>query len=114
MTENGHTPGPWEMRDVSQNWLEILSPLEGGSSPVIATVLPTQYAVLGKSPEQFANARLIAAAPELLRILEHIALRLNLEETENPGRVYILAARREEINNIIAKAKGAKRAVLLW
>ena len=61
---NKHTPGPWEAREVSQNWIEILA-----SDLVIGTVLPTQYVSLGRSPEQQANARLIAAAPELLEAL---------------------------------------------
>ena len=53
------------------------------------------------------NTRLMQEAPELYRLLTHVAARLNLEEQENPGGKYILAAWREEINQLLARTKGA-------
>jgi hypothetical protein len=62
MNESNHTPGEWEIRDndyfPNQKTIET-----DGSSRVIA--------VIDKSDEEdLANARLIAAAPELLEVLE--------------------------------------------
>ena len=61
MNESNHTPGEWEIRDndyfPNQKTIET-----DGSSRVIA--------VIDKSDEEdLANARLIAAAPELLAAL---------------------------------------------
>jgi len=93
------TPGPWQLWKHGRIGAHFrLDMPDGGYNADIAVV---ELRVKGGP----ANARLIAAAPELLRILEHIAARLNLEEKENPGGIYILAARREEINQTIAKAR---------
>jgi hypothetical protein len=56
------------------------------------------------------NARLIAAAPDLLELLEQILVRLELEKAEYLARgerpVFILAARIDDIKTAITKAKG--------
>lgn len=54
MSEQKHTPGPWESCGVS---------IESQNGTYIAVLRSTNS----------ANARLIAAAPELLRTLQHIA-----------------------------------------
>lgn len=66
-TENSHIPGPWEARRVRRNWTAIC--------PVgYATVIAEQYDSNDKalSPRDWANACLLAAAPELLEALNHI------------------------------------------
>lgn len=72
----GHTPGPWHpdlSLDAGTTW-DIVD--ERGLGAIIATI-PAHDPDDGPAPttpeEDAANARLIAAAPELLRVLEHIA-----------------------------------------
>jgi len=69
------TPGPWEAREVSQSWIEILgNPDDQGSRQIVGTVLATEA---GHSPEQRANARLIAKAPGMFAALEATVTRLS-------------------------------------
>ena len=67
-----HTPGPWTSRLVASGWL-----IEAGDTDEtyaqIAMVLED-----GPNPEAYEhNARLIAAAPELLEALQVISLGLS-------------------------------------
>jgi hypothetical protein len=65
-----HTPGPWEIND---NGLIYGQCREGDDeAPCVADVIKDrELAAFGiMSPEETANARLIAAAPELLFALE--------------------------------------------
>ena len=82
-----HTPGPWATHKTEGNGgnipdrLEIVGPEEGRKRSLIASI----YGF--KLPEGQANARLIAAAPELLEtcesLLEIIDVRmLELSEVE--------------------------------
>ena len=65
MSEAKHTPGPWKE-----------SPYKGGSAPDIPIMVGTECIAsvhhLGRSrnAEWLANAKLIAAAPEMLAALE--------------------------------------------
>jgi hypothetical protein len=60
---NKHTPGPWEVSKLG-NGLYILGDRRPGSAQVVATVGGSSQANLE------ANARLVAAAPELLAQLK--------------------------------------------
>ena len=91
-----HTPGPW---DVAQ----------GNGREVFAREFPVAYAYDGTTgkptgddiPERAqANARLIAAAPELLEALEAITATSTLQTTE----AFTAAIKRAEA--AIRKAKG--------
>jgi hypothetical protein len=72
-----HTPGPWrvgaDLRAVCVGWTDAngnASPagfVRGGWPKVIAKIPHGSWAGIG---EHVANARLIATAPELLRVLE--------------------------------------------
>ena len=89
-----HSPGPWAQAPLSA--VEILGPDE----TMIAT---SRYGMNGISREQaVANARLIAAAPELLAALQELnrAVRqfTNADESDWPELVAARAA--------IAKATG--------
>lgn len=104
MTANKHTPGPWEVvvnygdltvrsanaRDTQDaTYLEIVSEVGG---------LRTGLQCLDWS-EELANARLIAAAPELLDLVRELwsDVRDNSEEDEPYGR---------RVRDVIAKATG--------
>lgn len=68
-----HTPGPWYVEATHTN--QFLISLKDGST--IATI--GEYVNEGGSLEQLeANARLIAAAPKLLRSCEELLERINL------------------------------------
>ena len=68
-----HTPGPWTTYNshgstILRNWRIGESNSTPGVTKIVATVA-TEHS--GRSPEeQYANAQLIAAAPELLDALE--------------------------------------------
>lgn len=60
-----HTPGPWNARPIDPSgWVDIVR--EDGSA------WPLPFAAC-KHFDQEANARLIAAAPDLLELLQEIA-----------------------------------------
>jgi len=70
---NTHTPGPWTTYNshgttILRNWRIGESNTTPGVTIPVATVANED---MGRSPEeQYANARLIAAAPQLLDALE--------------------------------------------
>lgn len=94
MTNTKHTPGPWFVLDVTRhNWRARVAP---ESNPR----LNTAALVFGHSEDHVtANARLIAAAPELLAALEDL-LEYHSEdddrETYQAAFSAILKARGEE------------------
>ncbi len=64
MTKSQHTPGPWKAH---MNFIMCNAPMK--SSYFIAQVNPDPTM---SNEEALANARLIAAAPELLEALEQV------------------------------------------
>lgn len=88
-----HTPSPWSMGRAATD-TAIYDRL-GGHIATLPAMLP--------SDEILANARLIAAAPDLLAALEAL-LDNALEDCPNPTRHFIDAA--DAANAAIAKAKG--------
>jgi hypothetical protein len=69
-----HTPGPWAVDD---DTLEIFSIVPGHSTGWIAKVLGNDDNGRPLSPDEMAaNARLIAAAPELLSALRPLVERV--------------------------------------
>lgn len=64
MEKTNHTPGPW-------NWGESYKGLYSPNGPVIDFVR-YEGGFLAYGPQQEANAKLIAAAPELLRLLREL------------------------------------------
>jgi hypothetical protein len=85
-----HTPGPWEITGFSDCQL-----ITKDVPPALGQPL-----AIGRTygPDQIANARLIAAAPELLEALEECAFVLKAHKIND--RVRDVAA------SVIAKAKG--------
>ena len=87
MTTTQHTPGPWHIARRSHAEKRILVTKDGER---VLACCSTGYA--GKrgpipEPERLANARLIAAAPELLAALQQAALVLKWAVQESKGKV---------------------------
>lgn len=69
-----HTPGPWIIIDDSRCFKEIKITTEGREKDSVVSICEMDLHFRGIiGDEQNANARLIAAAPELLKALEMIA-----------------------------------------
>ena len=65
---NGHTPGPWKMRP-SQDGSGDIGITANGLPNVLAECFAAIRYKDERSPEAAANARLIAAAPDMLSLL---------------------------------------------
>ncbi|RRV80383.1 hypothetical protein [Stutzerimonas stutzeri] len=90
---NGHTPGPWSI-DKEERW--VIHEPEGKSGTL---VVPEIYL---DDDEAIANARLIAAAPELLAALESAQMALMGYTHQNA----VTLAALEKARAAIAKARG--------
>ena len=103
MSKAKHTEGPWTLRPLNEEIgeYEIVGPRhsdETGESEYIAVVC-------GGLPESEANARLIAAAPELLEALEELLSAVDKAcGTAIPRGSF--SAARKAARDAIAKATG--------
>lgn len=115
-----HTPGPWRTGDLA---VTIFGPKSDHPAPVTIAHLATPGPRLSVS-EQKANARLIAAAPEMLAALESIidsahdntselfGLHMRERGTTTPKNRAIASGLTEDLKRvqraraIIAKARG--------
>jgi hypothetical protein len=88
---SAHTPGPWHIWSIGSVDMYI-GPPQDIDSPAVA-IVPLRVSTRAA---QVPNARLIAAAPEMLAALEHA--REWLQGSEPHRATYI--------SEIIAKAKG--------
>lgn len=100
MTEQTkHTPGPW-----SSDWQFIVANDPNGVHPDIYIAEISESDDEGRvasDEQQQANARLIAAAPELLKALEDaLAYMVDYKKCQNEGLL-------NDMRAAIAKAKGA-------
>lgn len=105
-----HTPGPWEV-DSCGDPLIVNGPEHGDAS--IVAILATDAAnAWGYGEEETrANARLIAAAPDLLDAAEEISAAASAvigawECGDLAAAVNLLDACRESLRDAISKAKG--------
>lgn len=72
MSEITHTPGPWKLYPDDENGQAVV----GGQHTEIATCW---HHCLGSIEKQMrANARLIAAAPDLLNALENLTIAIGM------------------------------------
>lgn len=99
-----HTPGPWEWW--TSNSLMRLTGADGKDGGVLYAAMHSGVPDVSVSE---ANARLIAAAPDLLRVLEDAEsmlqeLKLTCASADEEGAV---THQINEINEVIAKATGA-------
>lgn len=92
-THEKHTPGPWDAWD------------DDGTG-TLPCVLAKQVTAFGNfyvaQCNNFADARLTAAAPELLDMLKQVLMRLDLEPVE---AVFPCSAMRHDIRAALAKAE---------
>jgi len=98
---NTHTPGPWRCNYGNGTNLthDVTIWGLGGRTVIGELCSDPAFGPVPSNSEMAANARLIAAAPELLEALEEIAEQLELE---GPSCSDILAAAR----STIAKVRG--------
>lgn len=96
-----HTPGPWQIlpEEADKDYIRIRGTVLGGRYKVANVPTPTYEGVPPREVEETrANARLIAAAPELLAMLEAW-----FEHEYGYG----IGPTHDEVKTLIAKAKGA-------
>ena len=99
-TQATHTPGPWELQErPSTSDHEPIKAANGDFVAYALRQLRTEDAAIPVDPTERANARLIAAAPELLEALQVIAPDFYLL----PTRVQAIA------RAAIAKATGREK-----
>ena len=110
MGSSKHTPGPWRVRPEAANWRAVCDALgcsayEAVLSDDTAVALVVAHGSRpGNVPPTNHNARLIAAAPELLE-----ALRKLLADAENVRRVML---REAGIGMVDENALDAARAAI--
>lgn len=88
-----HTQGPWQVINTQGVGLHVKT----SNFDLIATMANGDD-FFAKNPQNEANARLIAAAPELLKVAEDFALLADLHDWEG--------AAIDNARAIVAKAKG--------
>lgn len=65
---SGHTPGPWAVAEALERSIKARVVL-GAGGQVVALVVPGEDHVADGGSEREANARLMAAAPDLLALV---------------------------------------------
>jgi hypothetical protein len=104
MTETTHTPGPWYMEaEAYDSHYQISDDCCTTIAQVEAWDGDNDKEVMGQAK---ANARLIAAAPELLRVLENLADQAD-EDCPQENRSRHFADALETARDFIAKSKAA-------
>jgi hypothetical protein len=94
-----HTPGPWKQYRDSQGNVRIQGNVPGGPVAFIEEMNNT-----GGTPQDHANARLIAAAPELLDALKRILEGNTMEGREEWGFRDVIQEHYKIARAAIAKA----------
>lgn len=99
-----HTPGPWEVAGPMDDAGRIAVRAKSETAWYVAAVAP----MAGGGPDTSeANARLIAAAPDLLRSAKALLLSLRSYcATHNPKSIGACCLNREDAAVAIAKAEG--------
>lgn len=97
------TPGPWEVKpeEVDRPYIRIRGTQWGGRFKVANVLSPDYDGVHHREADETrANARLIAAAPELLEALQGLLIRVADDEEYGPEHAITIA------RAAIAKATG--------
>lgn len=95
-----HTPGPWEKVDGTDG---ITRGIRGWHGPEIVNVINWNGISRATSVTGQANAKLIVAAPELLRLLNEALRTLEMWQDVLPAVILC-----EDIRSAIAKATGGE------
>jgi hypothetical protein len=104
-----HTPGPWVRRNIASARDIYIAEANDGGAPSVA-IVPTRVSRL--ADEEDANARLIAAAPDLLAALRRIVASddahatLHAPDDDDIARMVEYAAAFDNARAAIAKATG--------
>lgn len=99
-----HTPGPWRLlpEEADRAYVRVRGTIPGGRYKVANIVTPTYHGAPPREAEETrANARLIAAAPDLLESLAELLDALDQNGSCSYERI------REAGRAAIAKALGA-------
>jgi hypothetical protein len=115
MSKLKHTPGPWRFGRGYRDKVEIDAPNGDGSIGLrswknLATVYGDSFDE-GKNAQGRANARLIAAAPDMLEALETVFSVIEGAEgatMATDGELLRWEVIEKAIKNAIAKAKGGR------
>lgn len=103
MTTTKHTPGPWAESDWMESFVSVTH-----DGYVVAEVQPKLWNGVPRitRAEVKANARLIAATPELLAALEAILAHPAAAQAEKRGSLVYAPEELRRARAAIAKAKG--------
>lgn len=109
MSEAKHTPGPWKSRRESAGAWKV------GGGPIGEYPICTRLSTVEHMEEEsYANARLIAAAPDLLEALEEAANALDVtaayirEHTPNKATAEGIENDARKARAAISKAEGGQ------
>jgi len=90
----GFTPGTWELDPVKGDWM---GGFYSGETPVCTFGDAQDYYPTEGEPPNYANAQLIAAAPDLHRIATELAAENKRLRVENSGLSQMLAGQRIDL-----------------
>lgn len=113
------TPGPWDIQNKGRHGLPVYGAARSGPRAWVlevvqgidkedGTPLPTIATVPDLTREDYANARLMAAAPEMLAALEGFVQRVSALKTQQRRPVWLDACMREA-EAALVKAKEERR-----
>jgi len=98
-----HTEGPWHSWEAGGGWISV-SPVDKSRKPICRLGVEDMYdSEWYHSPQDKANARLIAAAPELLEACQ--AIIAEFQPTPIPSEIHALSPYKQVLD-AIAKATG--------
>lgn len=106
--ETKHTPGPWQVKYDEQTGRPsgIYAPDDAGIPGAVGHIVRLRGLGLPSSEKAQANARLIAAAPDLLEAL--IVAKATIDELNAMCRATTYPKVFDQINAAIAKATGGE------
>lgn len=105
MSDTQHTPGPWSIGDLAEN--EGFVSIDASSHGALAEVVVKMDDDPLPSPELIANARLIAASPELLEALTKATDLIDARNSSTDRPSSFIMNLVSEFRAIITKATGA-------
>lgn len=113
-----NTPGPWEVRTEKHRLATFTSIIDGGGCTVVGADSFERYSRTGETETHFGpsiradDARLIAAAPDLLAALDRLTTASQRRENVMGDLCALISAKdellraTEQARNAITKAKG--------